>query len=150
MNKVFIVGRLTKEPELRTTPNGVNVATMSVAVTRRMNREQADFFNVIAWRGLADNCAKYLVKGQQIAVVGELRTRSYDAKDGTKRYVTEIQADDIEFLAKPGAAGSGASGSYGGGNRAGYGSAPAAAPKDDDLFASEMSDVLVDDEELPF
>jgi len=150
VNKVFIIGRLTKEPELRTTPNGVNVATMSVAVTRRMNREEADFFNVIAWRGLADNCAKYLVKGQQIAVVGELRTRSYDAKDGTKRYVTEIQADDIEFLAKPGAAVSGASGSYGGGNRAGYGSAPAAAPKDDDLFASEMSDVLVDDEELPF
>ena len=83
-------------------------------------------------------------------MVGELRTRSYDAKDGTKRYVTEIQADDIEFLAKPGAAGSGASGSYGGGNRGSYGSAPAAAPKDDDLFASEMSDVLVDDEELPF
>lgn len=103
MNKVFIVGRLTKEPELRTTPNGVNVATMSVAVTRRTNREQADFFNVIAWRGLADNCAKYLVKGQQVAVAGELRTRSYEANDGSKRYVTEIQADDIEFLAKPGA-----------------------------------------------
>ena len=113
MNKVFIVGRLTKEPELRTTPNGVNVATMSVAVTRRMNREQADFFNVIAWRGLADNCAKYLVKGQQVAVAGELRTRSYDAKDGTKRYVTEIQADDIEFLAKPGAASASAD-SFGG------------------------------------
>lgn len=142
MNKVFIVGRLTRDPEHRTTQSGVSVTTLGVAVTRRMNREEADFFNVIAWRGLADNCAKYLVKGQQIAVVGELRTRSYDAKDGTKRYVTEIQADDIEFLAKPGAAGSGASGSYG--------SAPAAAPKDDDLFASEMSDVLVDDEELPF
>lgn len=104
MNKVFIVGRLTKEPEHKTTQNGVNVATMSVAVTRRMNREQADFFNVIAWRGLADNCAKYLVKGQQIAVAGELRTRSYEANDGSKRYVTEIQAEDIEFLAKPGAA----------------------------------------------
>lgn len=113
MNKVFIIGRLTKEPELRTTPNGVNVATMSVAVTRRMNREQADFFNVIAWRGLADNCAKYLVKGQQVAVAGELRTRSYEANDGSKRYVTEIQADDIEFLAKPGAASTGTD-SFGG------------------------------------
>lgn len=113
MNKVFIVGRLTKEPELRTTQNGVNVATMSVAVTRRMNREQADFFNVIAWRGLADNCAKYLVKGQQVAVAGELRTRSYEANDGSKRYVTEIQADDIEFLAKPGAASASAD-SFGG------------------------------------
>jgi len=113
VNKVFIIGRLTKEPELRTTPNGVNVATMSVAVTRRMNREQADFFNVIAWRGLADNCAKYLVKGQQVAVAGELRTRSYEANDGSKRYVTEIQADDIEFLAKPGAASTGTD-SFGG------------------------------------
>lgn len=119
MNKVFIVGRLTKEPELRTTPNGVNVATMSVAVTRRMNREQADFFNVIAWRGLADNCAKYLVKGQQIAVAGELRTRSYEANDGSKRYLTEIQADDIEFLAKPGAA-SASTDSFGGMREVGY------------------------------
>ena len=113
MNKVFIIGRLTKEPELRTTQNGVNVATMSVAVTRRMNREQADFFNVIAWRGLADSCAKYLVKGQQVAVAGELRTRSYEANDGSKRYVTEIQADDIEFLAKPGAVSTGTD-SFGG------------------------------------
>ena len=104
MNKVFIVARLTKAPEHRATPNGVSVTTLSVAVTRRMNREQADFFSVIAWRGLADNCAKYLVKGQQVAVAGELRTRSYEANDGLKRYVTEIQADDIEFLAKPGAA----------------------------------------------
>ena len=145
MNKVFIVGRLTRDPEHRTTPNGVSVTTLGVAVTRRMNREEADFFNVVAWRGLADNCAKYLVKGQQIAVVGELRTRSYEAKDGTKRYVTEIQADDIEFLAKPGASGAGASS---GGSRS-YQSAPA-APKEDELFASEMSDVRVDDEELPF
>lgn len=101
MNKVFIVGRLTRDPEHRTTPNGISVTTFSVAVTRRMNREESDFLNVVAWRGLADNCAKYLVKGQQAAVCGELRTRSYDAKDGTKRYVTEIQADDVEFLAKP-------------------------------------------------
>lgn len=101
MNKVFIIGRLTKAPEHRTTPNGISVTTFSVAVTRRMNREESDFLNVVAWRGLADNCAKYLVKGQQAAVCGELRTRSYDAKDGTKRYVTEIQADDVKFLAKP-------------------------------------------------
>ena len=150
MNKVFIVGQLTRDPEHRTTPSGGSVTTVGVAVTRRMSRGEAECSHLIAWRGLAEICAKFLVKGQQIAVVGELRTRSYDAKDGTKRYVTEIQADDIEFLAKPGAAGSGASGSYGGGNRGSYGRAPAAAPKDDDLFASEMSDVLGDDEELPF
>ena len=101
MNKVFIVGRLTRDPEHRTTPNGISVTTFSVAVTRRTNREESDFLNVVAWRGLADSCAKYLVKGQQVAVCGELRTRSYDAKDGTKRYVTEILAEDVEFLAKP-------------------------------------------------
>ena len=113
INKVIITGRLTKAPEHKTTPNGVSVTTLSVAVTRRTNREQADFFNIIAWRGLADNCAKYLVKGQQVAVAGELRTRSYEANDGSKRYVTEIQADDIEFLAKPGAASASAD-SFGG------------------------------------
>lgn len=113
INKVIITGRLTKAPEHKTTPNGISVTTLSVAVTRRTNREQADFFNVIAWRGLADNCAKYLVKGQQVAVAGELRTRSYEANDGSKRYVTEIQADDIEFLAKPGAASASAD-SFGG------------------------------------
>lgn len=101
MNKVFIVGRLTRDPEHRTTPNGISVTTFSVAVTRRTNREESDFLNVVVWRGLADSCAKYLVKGQQVAVCGELRTRSYDAKDGTKRYMTEIQAEDVEFLAKP-------------------------------------------------
>lgn len=103
MNKVFVIGRLTKDPEKRMTPNGVSVATFSVAVPRRANREEADFFNVVAWRGLADICAKYLVKGQKAAVAGELRTRTYDAKDGSRRYVTEIQADDVEFLEKPGA-----------------------------------------------
>ncbi len=144
MNKVFIVGRLTRDPEHRTTPNGISVTTFSVAVTRRMNREESDFLNVVTWRGLADNCGKYLVKGQQAAVCGELRTRSYDAKDGTKRYVTEIQADDVEFLAKPGAGGSG-----GGGGRDAY--APhAPAESESNMFASEMNDVLVDDEELPF
>lgn len=100
MNKVFIIGRLTKAPELKTTPGDISVATFTVAVARRAGKE-SDFLNVVAWRGLADNCAKYLAKGQQVAVCGELRTRSYDAKDGSRRYVTEIQADDVEFLAKP-------------------------------------------------
>ena len=104
MNKVFIVGRLTKAPELKTTPNGISVTTFSVAVTRRTNREESDFLNVVAWRGLAESCAKYLVKGQQVAVIGELQTRSWEANDGSKRYATEVQAQEIEFLAKAGAA----------------------------------------------
>lgn len=101
MNKVFIIGRLTKAPEHRTTPNGISVTTFSVAVTRRTNKEESDFLNIVVWRRLAESCAKYLVKGQQAAVCGELRTRSYDAKDGSRRYVTEILAEDVEFLAKP-------------------------------------------------
>lgn len=150
MNKVYLVGRLTREPELRTTSTGVSVASFTVAVTRRMSREreEADFINVVAWRGLGETCAKYLVKGQQVCVVGELRTRSYDARDGSKRYVTEVMADDVEFLAKPG---SGGAPTYAG--RSG-GEAPSShgnAPDEDDLFEDEeLNGVILEDENLPF
>ena len=139
MNKAFIVGRLTKDPENRTTPNGVSVTTFTVAVTRRNNREETDFLTVVAWRGLADTCSKYLVKGQQVAVCGEIRNRSYEAKDGTKRYITEIQADDVEFLARPNGAPAAGKDAY----------APVAG-NEQELFAAEANDVLVDDEDLPF
>lgn len=128
MNKVFLVGRLTKAPELKTTPNGVSVTTFTLAVTRRMNREETDFLNIVAWRGLADNCAKYLVQGQQVAVIGEIRIRSYETQDGSKRYVTEIHADDVEFLAKP-----------------------EKKTQGDKAFETELESVLeVNDENLPF
>ena len=101
MNHVFLIGNLTKTPEAKTTPNGVPVTTFTVAVARRFDREKTDFFNVVTWRGLADNCARYLVKGQKVAVTGELQTRSYDGKDGIKRYITELVADNVEFLSRP-------------------------------------------------
>ena len=101
MNKAFLIGNLTKAPEMRYTPNGVAVATFTVAVSRRFKKEETDYLNVVAWRGLAENCGKYLVKGQKVAVFGEIQTRSYEANDGTKRYITEIVADDIEFLNRP-------------------------------------------------
>ena len=101
MNRVFEVGRLVADPESKATPSGVSVCEMRIAVPTRADRQKSYFFTVIAWRGLADLCAKYLVKGQRIAVMGELQSRSYDAKDGTKRYITEIRADEIEFLDKP-------------------------------------------------
>ncbi len=148
MNKAFIVGRLTRAPEARTTASGISVTTFSVAVNRRMNREETDFLNIVTWRGLADNCAKYLVRGQQVAIVGEIRTRTYEAKDGTKRTVTEIQADDVEFLAKPTGASAPAPASAAPQQR--QNAKPAAEKDEGDMFASEMSDVLVDDEELPF
>ena len=102
MNKVFMIGNLTKDPELRSTGSGTNVCSFSIAVNRRFKNQQGekvtDFFDVVAWRQLADLCGRYLAKGRKVAIVGELQTRSYEAKDGTKRYVTEIIADDIEFL----------------------------------------------------
>lgn len=98
MNKAIIIGNLTKGPEKKVTPNGVSVTSFTVAVSRRGNKEVADFLPVVTWRALADNCAKYLAKGRKVAVVGEIQTRSYTASDGSKRYVTEINADEVEFL----------------------------------------------------
>lgn len=102
MNRVMLVGNLARDPELSTTPGGVNVCRFTIAVQRRFTnaegQREADFLPVIAWRGLADNCHKYLRKGSKAGVVGSIQTRSYDANDGTKRYVTEIIADEVEFL----------------------------------------------------
>lgn len=102
MNKVIITGRLTKKPEAHTTQGGINRSTMTVAVQRKYKNSagnyDADFFTVIAWRQSADYCNKYLDKGRMVAVEGTLQTRSYDAQDGGKRYVTEIIADHIEAI----------------------------------------------------
>ncbi len=102
MNKVFLIGNLTRDPELTETPNGVSVCRFSIAVQRDYtnaegNRE-ADFFNITVWRGKAESCGKYLKKGNKVAVFGSLQTRSYDDKDGIKRNVTDIIANDVEFL----------------------------------------------------
>lgn len=102
MNKTFLIGNLTKDVDLRTTTSGKTVASFTIAVNRRFKdkegEKQTDFFNIIAWGQLGEMCGRYLAKGRKVAVVGELQTRSYDAKDGTKRYVTEIVADEVEFL----------------------------------------------------
>lgn len=101
MNKVILMGRLTRDPELRTTPQGVSVCTFSIAVDRGYVRQgeerQADFINVVAWRSTAEFVSKYFIKGQMIAVVGRIQTRNYDDKDGKKVYVTEVVADEISF-----------------------------------------------------
>lgn len=102
MNKCVMTGNLTKDPEVRSTGSGISVCSFRIAVQRRFTGQDgqkvSDFFDVVAWRTLADNCGKYLSKGSKVAVVGELQTRTYDAKDGSKRYVTEIVADEVEFL----------------------------------------------------
>ena len=102
MNKVILIGNLAADPESRTTQSGVAQCTLRLAVSRRFadkqtGKRESDFFNVICWRSTAEFAAKYLSKGRKIAVEGSLQTRSYDAQDGTKRYVTEILADNVEF-----------------------------------------------------
>ncbi len=101
MNKVFLIGNLTRDPELTTTNSGISVCRMSVAVSRRFasadGTRETDFFNVTAWRGVADNCSRFLKKGSKVCVCGSLQTRSYE-QDGVKKYATDIVADEVEFL----------------------------------------------------
>ena len=102
MNKVILVGNLTRDPELSETPSGIAVCRFSIAVSRDYanaegNRE-TDFFNITVWRSRAENCGKYLKKGNKVAIVGSLQNRSYEDKDGNKRTVTDIVANEVEFL----------------------------------------------------
>lgn len=102
MNKVILIGNLTRDPETRTTPAGVSVCTFSIAVNRRYANangvREADFINIVTWRQLADTCSRFLQKGRKVGIVGSIQTRTYDAQDGSKRYVTEVVADEVEFL----------------------------------------------------
>ena len=102
MNKVILIGNLAKDPEITTTNSGVSVCRFSLAVQRRFanadNGPQADFFNIVVWRGQAENCHKFLKKGSKCSVVGRIQNSSYEASDGTKRYVSEIVAEEVEFL----------------------------------------------------
>ncbi|MCM3664461.1 single-stranded DNA-binding protein [Mesobacillus subterraneus] len=102
MNRVVLVGRLTKDPELRFTPNGVAVATFTLAVNRAFTNQQgereADFINCVVWRRPAENVANFLKKGSLAGVDGRVQTRSYDGQDGKRVYVTEILAESVQFL----------------------------------------------------
>jgi len=102
MNKFIGIGNLVKDPELKTTTNDLSVVKFTLAIPRKFKNAQGekevDFLNVVAWRTLADNCGKYLKKGSKCSVVGTVQNRSYEAQDGTKRYITEIVAEEVEFL----------------------------------------------------
>ncbi|RSD22300.1 single-stranded DNA-binding protein [Mesobacillus subterraneus] len=102
MNRVILVGRLTKDPELRFTPNGVAVATFTLAVNRAFTNQQgereADFINCVVWRRPAENVANFLKKGSLAGVDGRVQTRSYDGQDGKRVYVTEVLAESVQFL----------------------------------------------------
>ena len=127
LNQTIIIGRTTKEPEFRQTQNGISVATFTIACDRNFKNAQGeketDFFNIVCWRGLAETVGRYLGKGRLVAVSGRLQNRSYEAKDGTKRYITEIVASEVQFL-----------------DRA----------KDADQQQPLWEEVEIDDSELPF
>ena len=143
MNKCILVGNLTRDPELTQTQSGISMCRFSIAVNRTYananGEREADFINIVTWRGLADNCGKYLSKGRKVAICGQIQTRSYEDKEGNKRYSTEVVADDVEFINSAG-------GGEGGGN---YNSAPReernSAPK---KLTSELKPV--EDDGLPF
>ena len=110
MNKVILIGNLTKDPEISTTTTGVSVCRFTLAISRRYanadGERETDFINVVVWRTLADNCHKFLKKGSKVGVVGNIQSRSYDATDGSKRYVTEVIAEEFEFISTKTADGS--------------------------------------------
>ncbi len=102
MNKVYLIGNLTRDPELSETSSGVAFCRFAIAVNRTFvnadgNRD-ADFFNITVWRNQAENCGKFLKKGSKVAIVGSLQNRTYEDKEGVKRTVTDIVANEIEFL----------------------------------------------------
>ena len=101
MNKVFLIGRLSRDPELRHTTSGTPVCQINVAISRPVQQgaePQTDFINVVIWNRQAENVARYLSKGRQIAIEGRIQTRNYDNAEGRRTYVTEVIASNVEFL----------------------------------------------------
>ncbi len=125
VNKVILVGNLGKDPELRYTPSGTAVATFSLATTERYKdrdgnrQEKTEWHNIVAWRQLAEICGKFLHKGKQVYIEGKIQTRTYDDRDGNKRYITEIVVDQMQMLGSRDEQGGG--GGYAGGQQAGGG-----------------------------
>ena len=97
MNKAFLMGRLTRDPELRYTQAGVAVCTFTLAVDRRMAKDKTDFLEIVAWRNTAEFCSKYLTKGSRVVVIGPIQTRTWENDNGQKRKKTEIIAEEVHF-----------------------------------------------------
>jgi single-strand DNA-binding protein len=158
LNRVILIGRLTKDPELRYTPAGVAVTQFTLAIDRPFSNQQtkereADFINIVTWRQLAETCANYLRKGRLTAVEGRLQVRNYDNNEGRKVYVTEVIADNVRFLesSKEGGA------SSGGGNREESSYTPrnnsggGGSPRDNqDPFTDDGKPIDISDDDLPF
>ena len=140
MNKVILMGRLARDPEIRTTPNGVSVCTFSLAVSRRFKNANgeydADFISCVAWRQTADFVSKYFRKGSMIAVQGSLQSRSFEDKNGNKRVAYEIIADQVSFCGSKAESGTG-----------GYDSV---SPSSYNNSSADDFSSVVDDDDLPF
>ncbi len=150
MNKIFIIGNLTRDPETRTTTSGVSVCSFTVAVSRRFapqgGEKQIDFFRVNAWRGLADTCQKFLAKGRKVAVMGELQARTYEGNDGTTRLSLDVAADEVEFLTPRSQQDGGGGYDDGGYEPRAHAPSAQAAPALQDLAGFEN----INEDELPF
>lgn len=138
MNKAIIIGNLTRDPEQRTTASGKTVCNFTVAVRRGFgDNKDTDFIPVVTWEGLAENCAKFLSKGRKVGVSGRIQVRNYETANGERRYVTEIVADDVEFLTPKG--------------DGGPATKDVPPPDEAGLFGDEPDDFEpLDDEQLPF
>jgi single-strand DNA-binding protein len=161
MNKVFLIGRLTRDTELRYTGNNTAVASFSIAVNRNFTNQsgerEADFINIVVWRKQAENVKNYLSQGSQVAIDGSIQTRSYDDANGQKRYVTEVVANNVEFLGSKGSSNNSSNANSSNGGKAeptpyDFGDAP--EPKGTDVdsnpFADFGSSIEISDDELPF
>ena len=149
LNRVILIGRLTRDPELRYTPTGIAVTQFTLAVDRPFTNSQgereADFIPIVTWRQLAETCANYLRKGRLTAVEGRIQVRSYDNNEGRRVYVTEVVADNVRFLESIRNDDSSGGGSYG--NR------DLPFNRDDskqDPFANDGSPIDLSDDDLPF
>ncbi|WP_077616648.1 single-stranded DNA-binding protein [Caenibacillus caldisaponilyticus] len=158
INRVILVGRLTRDPELRYTPSGVAVANFTIAVNRPFTNQEgereADFIQVVVWRRQAENTANFVRKGSLVGVDGRLQTRSYENNEGRRVYVTEVVADSVQFLEPKGARGNAAMMNDNfmqppqppiGKTNQDYGN-----PFDDDPFAGDGKPIDISDDDLPF
>lgn len=151
MNKVYLIGNLTRDPEMRSTSTGIPVCNFSIAVNRRKRadgQQETDFFNIVTWRQLAELCSRYLAKGRKVAVSGSIQTRTYEAQDGSKRSAFDIVADEVEFLSSAQAGAS--SGEYHTPSPAPAAPRAPQAPAYNAPADAGFTQVQVDDDELPF
>ena len=157
MNKVILIGRLTRDPELRYTPQGTAVCQITIAVNRRgvqPGQQDVDFINVSIWSAQAENVAKYMTKGRQMAIEGRIQTRNYDDKDGKKVYVTEVIATGVQFLDSKGSGSDSSVSNTQPSNSFNFNQSPIQdAPTtsvEDDPFAAFGEKINVSDNDLPF